>query len=322
MLEVIDPGLRSAIEDAGRPDGAALGLPTGGACDPLARAAANLLLGNDPAAPVLEMTLIGPELAVREAVTIALAGADLEAMVAEEGRRLRPGTTHRLAAGTTLVFGAAVDGARAYLALTGGIEAPRILGSASSVATAEGGPPGLAPGDRLRALVPSAQPPAGRRWPGPGPSSGASRARGPRTVRVIAGPDARDLPPAAMRGLLATRWLVTPASDRTGLRLAGPELPVTEGGTRTSLPMTWGAIELPPSGGPIVLLADHPVTGGYPVLAVAIAADRPVLGQLQAGDEVRFALTDLDTADRLVAGAAADLAAAVQRLGVQGEVAG
>jgi urea carboxylase len=261
------------------------------------------------------MTLIGPELAVREAVTIALTGADLEAIVAEDGRALRPGMTHRLEAGTTLVFGSAGDGARAYIALPGGIEWPTVLGSASSLPGAgEDEPPGLEPGDRLRARAGEPHASAGRAWPGPGPASGVSRARGPRTIRVCAGPHATVLPPAAMRRLLSTRWLVTPRSDRVGLRLAGPALPVGDAGHLTSLPMTWGAIELPPSGTPIVLLADHPTTGGYPVLAVAIAADRPALGQLQAGDEVRFALVDLATADRHAMEAAAELAEAGERL--------
>ena len=103
MLEVLGPGLRTTIQDGGRPDASALGVPRSGAADPLALAAANILLGNAPDAAAVEMILLGPELAVLAPCVVALAGADFQAKVPEDGRRLRPGTTHLLRAGTTMM---------------------------------------------------------------------------------------------------------------------------------------------------------------------------------------------------------------------------
>ena len=317
MLEVRTPGLLATIQDAGRPGLGHIGIPPSGACDPLARAAANLLLGNDPDAPVLEMTLLGAELRVLAPCLIALTGAEMDAVVPEDGRRIRPGTTHRLRAGSTLVLGAARSGARAYLALAGGIDVPRILGSASTAPSGGiGGIAGrpVAAGDLLRPADPDRLDPAGRAWPGPGPASGVAPHAGPRTIHLLEGPHAAELPRAAIRLLYASAWTVTPRSDRAGLRLAGPVLPPAEAPEPVSFGMTWGALEVPAGGAPILLLADHPTVGGYRVPAVAISADRPALGQLQAGDEVRFARVDGETAARLAADAADALAAAAARL--------
>lgn len=317
MLEVRAPGLLATIQDAGRPGVAHLGIPPSGACDPLARAAANLLLGNDPDAPVLEMTLLGAELRVLAPCLVAVTGAEMDAVVPEDGRRIRPGTTHRLRAGATLVFGAARTGARTYLALAGGIDAPRVLGSASTApAGGIGGPAGgpLVAGDLLRPADPARPDPAGRAWPGPGPSSGVAPHAGPRTIHLLEGPHAAELPREMLRLLYASAWTVTPRSDRAGLRLAGPVLPAAEGPEPVSFGMTWGALEVPAGGAPILLLADHPTVGGYRVPAVAISADRPALGQLQAGDEIRFARVDAATAERRAAEAAEVLALAAGRL--------
>ena len=154
MLRVIAPGLLSTVQDGGRPDAVPLGVPPGGACDPWGLAVANLLLGNGPDAPTVELTLLGPELAVLEDCVVALGGADLAASVPEDGRSLAVGASHFLRAGTTLRFGAATDGAgiRGYLALAGGVDVPLVLGSASTyLAATIGGIDGraLAAGDLL-----------------------------------------------------------------------------------------------------------------------------------------------------------------------------
>ncbi len=317
MLEVRLPGLCTTIQDAGRPDAAALGVPRSGAADPLALAAANTLLGNPPDAAALEMTLLGPALAVSEACVVALAGADLEATIRDDGRRLRPGTTHLLRAGVTLAFATARDGARGYLALAGGIDVPVVLGARATapvggIGGLEGRP--LREGDRIRPRHPDALGLGGRTWPGPGPHSGVGMHIGPRTVHVVEGPHAPEFPAAAMDRLLAATWTVTPRSDRMGVRLAGPQLPPAEGPEPVSLGMVWGAVQVPPGGAPIVLLADHPTVGGYRVIAVAASADRPVLGQLRAGDEVRFRLIDLSRARDLSREMATALHAADSRL--------
>jgi antagonist of KipI len=312
VLEVREPGLLTTIQDAGRPEWTHLGVPVSGACDPWSLAVANLLVDTDPGDAAVEMTLVGPTVAVVETCVVAIAGADLGGTVRETGRRLLPGRVHRLEASTTLEFPGPVDlttGARAYLAMAGGIAVPSVLGSASTCLSGGfGGLDGrpLRPGDRL-ATRPAA---AGRRpdldervWPVPG---GFDPAIDPGSVpvRLVDGPHLDLLDPSVMDELIVGPWTVEPASNRVGLRLSGPDLPGKVGGqaSRSSWPellshgVVWGAVQLPPDGAPIVLLADHQTTGGYPVVAVAIAADRPRLGQLRPGSAVRFERTDLATA--------------------------
>ena len=317
MLEVLGPGLHTTIQDGGRPDAAALGVPRSGAADPLALAAANILLGNSPDTAALELTVVGPELAVLVPRVVALAGADFQVKVPEDGRRLRPGTTHLLRAGSTLAFGAARDGARGYLALVGGVDVPPALGSRSTAPVGGfGGLDGrpLEEGDRIRPAHPDMLGLGGRSWPGPGPQSGVATHVGPRTVHIVDGPHLGEFPADALELLLETAWTVTPRSDRMGVRLGGPPLPPAEGPEPASLGMTWGAVQVPAGGAPIILLADHPTVGGYRVIAVAASADRPVLGQLRAGDEVRFARIDVARARRMAADAADALRAADSRL--------
>jgi biotin-dependent carboxylase-like uncharacterized protein len=317
MLQVLGPGLYTTIQDGGRPDAAPLGVPRSGACDPLALAAANILLGNPREAPAVEMTLLGPELTVLAPCVVALAGADFEARVPEDGRRLRPGATYLLRTGSTISLGASRDGARGYLALAGGVDVPDVLGSASTPPYGGfGGLHGrpLAEGDVLHPASPEVLGLGGRSWPGPGPSSGIVPHLGRRTIHVLEGPHASEFPTESVDLLYRIAWTVTPRSDRMGLRLAGPPLPPAGGTEPVSLGMTWGAIQVPAGGAPIVLLADHPTVGGYRVIAVAIAADRPILGQLRAGDEVRFERVDLERALRMAADADEALHAADSRL--------
>jgi antagonist of KipI len=306
MLEVLEPGMLTTIQDAGRPDWTHLGVPVSGACDPWSLAVANLILDTDPGAAVVEMTLVGPTLAVVEGGRVAIAGADLGGRVRETGRRLLPGRAHRLEASTTLEFPGPVDltaGARAYLAMPEGIDVPSVLGSASTcLSGAFGGMDGrpLRPGDRLVSRAGAVEQSdledgiwsvADRFDPAIDPGS--------RTVRLVDGPHLGLLGRSVMDELLDNAWTVAPASDRVGLRLAGHDL---TGGARGGWPevvshgVVWGAVQVPPDGAPIVLLADHQTVGGYPVVAVVIAADRPRLGQLRPGLPIRFERTDLATA--------------------------
>jgi antagonist of KipI len=288
-FEVLDGGLVTTIQDGGRPDWAHLGVPRSGACDPLSLAVANLLVGADATAAAVEMTLVGPTLVARESTVIGLAGADLGGRVLA-GRRLAPGRRHLIRAGETITFlGDGPDRrARAYLALAGGIDVPEVLGSRSTcLAAGFGGIDGrpLQAGDVLRgdgggAVMPRAAIPADDVvWP-------ADPLRDTTTRETIL----RILPGAApgIDALLAARWRVGREADRVGLRLDGPPLPDGIAGETLSHGVTWGAIQVPPDGRPIILGVDHQTTGGYPVVAVVISADRPALGQLKAGAEVRF----------------------------------
>ena len=313
-LEVIEPGVLTTVQDAGQPDSTHLGVPIGGVCDRWSLAVANLLAGNDFGDAALEMTIVGPTLAIDERTIIGLAGADLGGHVRETGRRLEPGRRHRLEAGTTIAFpgdGAALVGsvgssaaARAYLAPAGGVDVAVVLGSRSTVLS--GGFGGL-DGRPLRAgdLVVAGA--AGRgavrstdadRAPVAWPALEDDPVAGPHRsdpIRVLAGPAAPHSQ-AALESLLAGSWRVGSGSDRIGLRLEGSKRIQPPGGQVVSHGVVAGAIQLPPDGTPIVLLADAQTTGGYLVPAVAISADVPRLGQLRPGATVSFELVTLDEA--------------------------
>lgn len=302
MLEVVEPGLYSTVQDGGRAGWGHLGVRRAGAADPLALAAANLLVGNAAEAPALEMTLLGATLAVRADTLVGLAGADMEATVPEQSRRLAPGASHLVRAGTTLVFDTAVSGARAYVAIAGGIDVPTVLGSASTDPVAGfGGIEGrvLQAGDLVAGTSSSSL--TERRWPTNLPSSGIPASVGPVVVRVTDGPHLQLLLQTAPASLAERSWTVSPRADRVGLRLAGEPLESAEGQDIVSLPMVPGAVQVPPNGQPIVLMPDAPTVGGYPVPAVVAAADLPRLGQLRPGDELRFEWISLDAARRATA---------------------
>lgn len=298
VLEVRDGGLLTTVQDLGRTEWAHLGVPESGAADPWSLAVANLLAGNDPAAAALELTLVGGTWAVLRDVTIAIAGADLGARV-RNGRRLEPGRSHRLTAGNIVDVpgdGATGSGARAYLALPGGVAVPEVLGSRSTCLPGGfGGLDGrlLRVGDTIAAAARARDLVRGdRAWPGEG---------GPRTGAAATTPLLRFLPadpadPADAEILGATDWRVAPAADRVGARLDGEPLPDSLRGEVPTHGVVWGTIQVPPDGRPIILGPDHQTTGGYRVAGVVIAADRPVLGQLRPGAPVRLGATDRDTA--------------------------
>jgi antagonist of KipI len=318
MLEVLEPGLQSTVQDEGRPDGLHLGLRRAGAADRRALAASNLLVGGHDHDAAIEMTLLGATFAVRRTCVVGLAGADMGIRVPEEGRTLDPGRGHRLAAGTTLACGGAIDGARTYLALAGGLVADRLLGSASTdLAARVGGIEGrsLRTGDLLvpaRSVAVVRE----RTWPGDVPSSGVGSGPGPRVVGVTPGPLAPVVSPRLVEALAARTWTVSARSDRVGVRLDGAALPahLLPGGDLISIPMLPGAVQVPPDGRPIVLSVDAPTVGGYPVPVVVIEADLPVIGQLRPGDELRFELLEAREARQRAVAARADLARAAGSL--------
>jgi biotin-dependent carboxylase-like uncharacterized protein len=260
--------------------------------DPLALSLANLLAGNSVGAAALEVTSLGPELVFEQEATFAIAGAELSPTL--EGERLAPGQAHRARAGQTLRFGARVHGARAYLAVAGGLSrsARSFLGStATDMEAGLGGIGGraLRAGDVLE-LEP--QPPfearalrdAGERW-----------YSSPDVVRFIPEPGPR-LAADTVELFSAARFRVSPRSNRVGYRLEGPALPVAPGGLQLSEPVAPGTLQLPPDGQPIALMADRQTTGGYPRLGYVIRADVPKLAQRWLGDPVSFRAVTLDEA--------------------------
>jgi biotin-dependent carboxylase-like uncharacterized protein len=316
LLGVLDGGLLTTVQDAGRPDWTDLGVPESGAADPWSLAVANLLVGNEPAAAALEMTLVGLTVAVHAVVSIGLAGADLGARI-RGGRRLAPGRSHRLAAGDVVEIPgdgptAPAAGSRAYLAIPGGVDVPAVLGSRSTcLAAGFGGLDGraLRSGDQIAAATGVAATLLRPElvWPDAEVGGGSRAVATPATLRVVAGPaDGLD-------ALVAGEWRVGSAADRVGVRLDGDRVVESIGGETTTHAVPWGAIQVPSDGQPIVLGADHQTTGGYRVVGVVISADLPLLGQLRPGAPVRLVATDRAAAlaaleDRraaLLAGAAA-----------------
>jgi urea carboxylase len=313
VLEVIEPGALSTIQDGGRLGYLDQGVPRSGAADGWSLGVANLLLGNRAHAAVLEMTLLGPAFAVRSTGTVAIAGADFGAEIPEEGRTLAPGGSYLVRAGTTLRFGAARSGVRGYLALPGGIDVAVVLDSASTcLAGGFGGIDGrpLRGGDVLVPSRTTAGPGAGRRWPVAGfdPLDDAA-------IRVVSVPDADGVHAAVMERLLGAAWTISARSDRTGVRLEGSPLPTDRrAGALVSRGVVPGALQVPPDGWPIVLLADGPTVGGYPVPAVVASTDLARLAQRPTGAEVRFAAISVQEAQMAWRRHAAELATVGDRL--------
>jgi antagonist of KipI len=294
-FEVVEPGLLTTVQDAGRVGWEHLGVPHAGACDRWGLAVANALLDNPADAAALEMTLVGPTLRARGSCAIALGGADLGAEVVRTGVRLGPGTTHTLRDGDVLRFPGGGRGMRGYLAVPGGFDVPLVLGSRSTYLAARlGGLDGraLETGDVLAAVAPADDEIGTRPWPDR-PSLDPDR---DPVLRVVDGPDAEDLPDV-LEALLGATWVIDEGSDRTGVRLrAGDGGAIPDVGQLVSRPVTWGAIQVPPSGAPIILGADHQTVGGYAVPAVVITADLPVLAQLRPGSPVGFVRVSMEDA--------------------------
>jgi biotin-dependent carboxylase-like uncharacterized protein len=275
-------GLLTTVQDLGRPGHAAVGVTTGGAADRAALRLANRLLGNPDDAAGLECLLGGVELEATGPLTVAVAGAP--APLAVNGSP-EPGPVVHLGAGDRLRVGAPVRGLRCYLAVAGGIQGPLLLGSRGSSPTSGLGPAPLARGDELTVGA------------APAYESGSSEATdvgrwadAEVVVSVILGPRADWFEPASVDRLTHTAWEVTSDVDRVGIRLSGPELVRVRDAELPSEGIVRGAVQVPPSGQPIVFLADHPTTGGYPVLAVVVDSDPDRLAQVRPGARVRFAL--------------------------------
>jgi antagonist of KipI len=293
LVTVLQGGPHLSIQDLGRHGHLVDGVPVSGAMDQVSHRVANAMVGNEPDAATVEVTLGGPALRVEAAAVVGLAGADLGVTI--DDQLVKPGTPIACRAGTVVRFGGRVVGARAYVAFDGGIDTPRVLGSRSTHARSGlGGLDGraLRAGDRLPLGSQEAAPRAGT-WRG-----GHARPRfgtpiripfGGARVRVLRGPQDDWFAPNAMDVLEATRFTISSASDRMGYRLTGGHvLPRRDTAEMISDATFVGALQVPASGDPILLLADRPVTGGYPQLATVITADLPLIAQLAPGDWIEF----------------------------------
>ncbi|MFC4149145.1 biotin-dependent carboxyltransferase family protein [Micromonospora mangrovi] len=284
MIEVLRAGALTTVQDQGRPGYAHLGVPRSGALDPAALRLANRLVGNPETAAGLEITLTGCALRFTRAVAVALTGApaDLRIRYAPDAGAERAADVGRvlaLPAGAVLRVGPARAGVRTWLAVSGGIAVPPVLGSRSTDTLAGLGPAPLRDGDRLP-LDPAHGPPA--------PVDEVVLPAVPAELRLTLHPGPRNdwFTPAALDLLLRSAYTVSPVSNRVGARLTGAALPRAVAGELPSEGLVLGAVQVPADGQPLVFLADHPTTGGYPVIGVV--PDVTGLAQARPGTTVRF----------------------------------
>jgi len=294
LIEVVEGGLGTTVQDAGRPGQRRFGVALSGALDPLWLACANALAGNAPDAAALELRLAGPRLRVaRGRVRVALAGHAEGTVRRAVSQRLTfsPWQSLTLEEGDELKIGA-VRGGIAYLAFAGGIATPPLLGSrATHLRAGMGGLDGrvLAAGDHL---------PLGDAKPQGAECRQAAFLHETGPLRLLAGPQDDHFTPDALRALAEAEFTVSRDADRMGLRLDGPPLLHDErfGDEIISDGVAPGAIQVPPDGRPILLAADCQTVGGYPKIATVIRADLPRLGHLLPGDRLRFVLVTREEA--------------------------
>ncbi len=309
MIEVLDGGMQTTIQDGGRPGYLARGIPPAGAQDFYSLALANLLVGNtltppplsrmDPGGAGLEMLMKGVKLRFGEDTVFALAGAGMGAKL--DGQDVPNLTAVAARAGSELHLGVARSGARGYLAFAGGIDVPQVLGSrATYVRGTQGGHEGraLRKGDRLPLLAPSStlSTLAGRTVPG----DLAVASEEARIIRVVLGPQDFMFTEKGVETFLTAQWKLSPVSDRMGMRLVGPPLelhPRPSYLTRDAgagpadivddvIPV--GGIQVPGGIEPIVMGVENPTAGGYAKIATVISADLGKMGQLKPGDTLTF----------------------------------
>lgn len=276
-VRVVETGASVLVQDRGRPGWAHLGVPRSGALDAPAAALALRLVGSDPGDACLEVLLGGLTVVGDAGVWVAVTGARCPVEV--DGRSVAFGEAVWLGAGARLRLGRPASGLRSYVAFTGGIAVEPVLGSRSTDTLGRVGPPPVRVGDLLPLRRPGGSPPGGADTPRP-PATGP--------LRLIAGPRADRVAGDVLDRLCRTTYAVSPDSDRVGLRLVGEPLPLARTDELPSEGMVLGAVQVPPDGRPVVFLADHPTTGGYPVVAVVEPADLWQCAQVRPGETVRF----------------------------------
>ena len=304
-LEIVSPGLQSLLQDLGRPGFGDLGVSASGAADTASARQANRLAGNPPGDAVVETVLGGLVVRARGELTAALAGAPVPASIeGPRGSRSAPMyAPFALHDGETLRLDRPLAGLRTYLAVRGGMDVPAVLGSRSTDLMSGIGPAPLA----ARAVLPVGAAEVGHVVGSPEPStlpadiSPADRGgnAGPVVLRITPGPRQDWFTPESRAALIGQAWTVTAESNRIGVRLdhtgTGKALERARSEELPSEGVVAGSLQVPPSGLPVLFLADHPVTGGYPVVGVVIPEDLPVAAQLPPGNALRFIAVDPET---------------------------
>jgi antagonist of KipI len=283
-LEVIQPGFLSTVQDKGRHGYQQYGVPVSGAMDGYALLAANLLLGNDEGDACLEMTVVGPWLRCLSDTAVAVTGADLSPYL--NGSPLPMWEAVIVRWGDIVSFGHPRCGCRGYLAIAGGIDVPRVMGSRSTyVKSGLGGVGGrpLRPGDRLH---------SGQAWPDVPlrklPREFIPVYQAENNLRVVLGPQEDHFTGRGIRTFLNSQYTISVQADRMGYRLEGPPIEHKAGADIVSDGIPAGAVQVPGNGVPIILLADRQTIGGYVKIATVSTADLPRLAQARPGEKLRF----------------------------------
>ncbi|GAB3200118.1 antagonist of KipI [Pontibacter aydingkolensis] len=320
-IKVIKPGLLTTVQDMGRYKHQQEGVIVSGAMDTFAMRIANLLVGNPENTATLEATLQGPTLYFEQDQLVALTGADMAASINNEPVRMwRPLLVR---AGSTLVLKNAKHGCRTYLAIAGGIDVPSIMGSASTYLRAVfGGYQGRSlladdmlscheSTNKVAALELKLTDEAIGNW-----FSQPNWTLEPQSymvyedqpvIRAMKGLEHDLFKESSQEGFWQSQFQVTAQSDRMGYRLLGQSLLLSEHKDLLSSAVTFGTVQVPPEGMPIILMADHQTTGGYPRIAQVIAADLPKLAQVQPGRIIQFKEVSLQDAHALYLKQEADL---------------
>ncbi|RLL42824.1 biotin-dependent carboxyltransferase family protein [Oceanobacillus piezotolerans] len=294
-IEVLRPGLSTSIQDLGRTGYQQFGMVVAGAMDTFALQIGNILVGNERGAAGIEVVLMGPKLKFLRDTVIAICGANLSPMI--DGRSISMWRSQRVYEGQILSFGKPVDGSYAYIALSGGITTPLVMGSRSTYTKAQtGGLDGrfLNKGDVLPSGEPNFDKYGKQLHPEWIPDYNKTG-----KIRVILGPDEEAFTKEGIHNFLTKTYKVTTQTDRMGSRLEGPAIEHVDGADIISDAIFPGTVQVPANGNPIILLADRQPTGGYTRIATVISEDIPLVAQSLPGKEIAFEAVTLNLANKL-----------------------
>jgi len=295
MIHVLEPGPQTTVQDLGRPGHLRYGIPPSGPIDRAAFVVANRLVGNADGAAGLECTVMGPRLAIETPCAIAVTGAEMPVTV--NGAEAPAWTTLVLKPGDVVKLGVARAGVRAYVAFSGGLDVPSVLGSRATYLRGRLGGLGgraLRKEDRLT-LFPAPTPPIRR-----ASAAAIVDLTVPPEIRAVLGPQADRFTDDGIAALLGGEYEMLPQSDRMGARLRGPRIAHARGHDIISDGIALGSIQVPGDGQPIALLVDRQSTGGYTKIATIGSFDIGRLGQVKPGQRLRFRAIDLAEAHRLL----------------------
>lgn len=295
-IKIMSGGFMTTIQDMGRFGYQETGMSVSGVMDTRSTALANILVGNEESEAVLEITMMGPMIEFTESIIVALTGGDLGAKL--DGSPMPRYQAVTVKAGQTLSFGAMAGGTRAYLAFAGGLDVPIVMGSKSTnLKSAIGGLDGrkLGAGDEIEFTDPKTWIPNLNQRQLEPPSYQEKE----YTLRVLMGPQDDCFTEAGIQTFLQNPYTITNEYDRMGCRLEGALIEHKNGGDIITDGISFGAVQVPSHGNPIVMMADHQTTGGYTKIANVISVDLPVLAQCMPGYRIRFEAVDIETAQEL-----------------------